>query len=326
MKKWRFAISSTGAIANRMAKLLIQMEEVTLQAVSSRTLTKALHFQQTYEVVSAYDSFEEMVQDPLIDIVYISSPHPFHFEQAKKALEGKKHVLCEKPLTLTAKQGEILQKTALTNQVICMEGMWTRFLPTIKKAQALVEEGAIGPVRLIEASFGGAGLQVERLSQKALAGGALLDIGVYPLHFAALFIKDQNPKIQSTATLTPEGVDGQNAITLTSSKGEIALLTSSIYHSLENQGKIYGDKGTITLPSFWGGEQVILQVEHQKEKIFSFPHPYGDGFYYEVKGLIQAIESQKADCSQMPMGESIRILHQMDQMRKDWGMVFPEEE
>ncbi len=328
MKKWGFAISATGIIAHRMAGLLVQIDEVKLAAVHSRDLQKALHFKKKYGFINHYDRLDALAHDPQVDVVYIASPHPMHFEQVEYMLKKGKHVLCEKPITLNAGQARHLQALARENQVLLMEGLWTRFLPAIKKAQEVVAQGLIGPVTLVEASFGSSSLHVPRIAQKAYAGGALMDLGTYLLHFAALFLGSSIATINSSATLSPEGIDLQNAILMANTAGAMGLFKSSVINPFENEGKIYGEKGKITLPQFWGADQLhitYLEGETEIEKTYSFPHPLGDGFYYEVKAFIQALNKGLLDVPAMPMEESIRILKQMDSLRAQWGMAYPQD-
>lgn len=329
MKKWGFGFSAAGNIAHRMAALLSKMDQVSLVALVARQAEKGAAFQGQYGFQQHYSQLSDLLKNPGVDIVYIATPHPLHFDQAKMALEAGKHVLCEKPLVLTARQGEELQKIARANHCICMEAMWTRFLPAWHKVQALAACGAIGPVTALEGSFGGRSIHVERIAKKALAGGALMDVGVYLLHCAAMIMGEEAISIQSSAILSQEGIDEQNALILTSPKGIIASLKSSVIAPLANNFTLYGEKGNIFIPHFWNADGFTLTLNQKNgdtKEIFSFPHLLGDGFYYQIKAFIKAIEEGLPDCPTLPMAQSIRILAQCDTLRGQWAMAYPEDE
>lgn len=329
MKKWGFAVSATGNIAHRMVKLLSQMDQVYLAAVHSRDMNKAKDFQKQYGFATSYDQLALLAQDPAVDVVYIASPHPMHFEQAKTVLEQGKHVLCEKPITMNATQAKVLYKIAQENHCLLMEAMWTRFLPVYEKVQEMIVQDIIGQITLVEASFGGNSLHVPRIVEKSLGGGAFLDIGTYLMHLAAMFMTGDAPFIQSSATLSPEGVDIQNALIFTDSSGVLGIFKSSVVNTFDNQAVIYGKKGHIVIPRFWDADSFTIYYQKdgkEKQESCQVPHPYGDGFYYEVKAFIDTLEQGLLEVTNLPMEESIRVLKQMDAARHQWHVLCPEDE
>lgn len=323
MKKLNFAILCAGNIAGTMAKTVSQMNEVTPYAIAARELDRAKSLAGKYGFQKAYGSYEQLVNDENVDLVYIASPHSHHYEHVKLCLEHGKHVLCEKPFAVNQKQAEELFTLAKEKNLFLTEAMWTRFLPFADKLREILRSGIIGEPVTLTASFGMDLRHVERVINPELAGGVLLDMGIYPLTFASMFFGTDLAQIQSACVKSNRGVDAQDSVTLVFLNGRMAVLNFSFLCDYQNQAVIYGDKGRIVLDDFYRAQSIQVYLKGEKEpKIFSLPFDY-TGYEYEVRAAAQAIERGKLDCEEIPHEETLRLLGMMDQLRAEWGIHYP---
>jgi predicted dehydrogenase len=297
-----------------------------LYGIASRSMEKANTFKDTFNVKNAYDSYRAMYEDDEIDCVYVATPHGLHYEQMLEILDYKKHILCEKAFTLNHKQAEHVFIKAKEQGVFVMEAMWTRFLPTILDVMGHVVDGTIGEVTQLEATFSFEGNRSpeDRIYNKKLGGGALLDIGIYPITFANLILGTP-AKIDSNVTLHDTGVDYYETIVYEYESGAVATLKAGFNKDVPREAIIYGSKGEIHVPDFWSAQEANVYDEDDKliEHI-EYKHPI-NGFEYEIKEVITCIENNQLESDIMPHDTTIGILKQMDTLRKNWGVVYPQE-
>ncbi|MFV9503970.1 MAG: Gfo/Idh/MocA family protein [Oscillochloridaceae bacterium umkhey_bin13] len=245
-KPVRWGILGTGAIAHGFAQGLRVVPDARLAAVASRSAANARAFAQQYGNPRAHASYAELVRDPEVDIIYVATPHHRHAEDCLLVIEHGKAVLCEKPFAVNAQQTRMVIEAARRKQVFCMEAMWMRFIPAIRKAHALVSSGAIGEVRMLSADFG-VNHQFNpqsRFFDPHLAGGALLDLGVYPIALASLILGDPQ-QITTQAARGSTGVDDQSAVILSYPGGKLAVLSASLRTWSPQEAVIMGSKGRI---------------------------------------------------------------------------------
>lgn len=321
----KFGIIGAGGIAVWMAKTLASVEGAETYAIAARDLTRAQAFAEKYGFAKAYGSYEELVSDPAVDVVYIATPHSYHFAHAKLAMEHGKHVLCEKAFTINEGQAEELFRIAEKHHVLITEAIWTRYMPSRKIIDDLLTEGVIGEVKTLTANLSYRICQNERLIRPELAGGALLDITIYPLNFALMHFGNDYQKLSSTVLMTETGVDGQECITMTWPDGKFAVLNSSIYGESDRQGIFYGTNGYMIVDNVNDPLNIdIYDASHQLVRHVDLPEQ-STGYEYEVLELMDCIRKGLMECPSMPHAETLRVLRIMDSIRKDWGFVYPQE-
>ncbi|MCC8022722.1 MAG: Gfo/Idh/MocA family oxidoreductase, partial [Clostridiales bacterium] len=312
-----------GNIARSMSAAIQGMQgEVVPHAIASRSLEKSSAMAEKFGFAHSYGSYEELVQDGDVDLIYIATPHSHHYDHAKLCLEHGKHVLCEKAFTANAAQAEELIALARERGLFLGEAMWTRFQPFVSKVQAVIADGEIGRVRRVEACFGSPLQRVERCTNPALAGGALLDIGIYPLTFAAVFLGTEIRSIKSEAVLTEQGVDARSWIDLEMADGATAFLRSNMRRVMRNNGVIYGTQGRIDCSMFWMCQKFKVIPRHGKSYTVKCPFEI-NGYEYEVRAAVRAIREGRQYCDEMPWEETLRMMRLMDGLRAEWGVVFP---
>ena len=325
MKTIRWGIVGPGNIARKFARAVKNIPGAELAAVASRNEEKAKAFADAYGIPHAFEGYEAMAAFDGIDAVYIATPHPFHKPCAEMFINAGKHVLCEKPVCVNAAQAEQLQKCAEEKGVFLMEAVWTRFLPAILEAQRLVKEGRIGELRGLEADFCyGMSTKVDSyIYRNELAGGALLDVGIYGLTFAALFLGTDPVKITADADVWHD-VDRQNCVVLKYENGALANITSAVNLFKPETAYLYGSKGYISIPTFYGAQELFVHVDGETEHIAK--PSLGEGFEEEILEACKCIREGKQQSDILPMAESIKLLRQMDAIRKQIGIRYPWDE
>jgi len=321
MRIIRWGIAGPGNIANKFAKAALNTEGAVLAAVASRSLERGRSFADTYGIETVYGSYEELAASDLVDAVYVSTPHPFHKACAEIFLNAGKHVLCEKPLCVNATQAKQLRDCAQRNGVFLMEAMWTRFLPAIQEAQAVVARGEIGKILGLEADFCyGFTNEDRKIYKRDMAGGALLDVGVYAQHFASAFLGDEPKSITAVARLQNE-VDRHTHVIMTYENGAIANLTSATDVPKPSTGFVYGTEGYIEFPSFYNAQEFILHAGNTTKKV-QLPS-LGDGFEEEILEVCQCIREGKTESQVVPLTKTVKMLEQMDEVRRQIGVSYP---
>lgn len=320
----KVAILGAGRIAETMAKTINGLSDFEAYAVGSRDLKKSSNFKEKFGFKVAYGSYEELVSDPLIDLVYVATPHSLHFEHMKLCLNNNKNVLCEKAFTTNKNQAMEVIELAKSKNLFVGEGIWTRYLPMRKNIEDVISTGVIGEILNVSANLGYAIKNDDRLTNPELSGGALLDLGVYVLNFASMILGDNIKNISTFATMTNTGVDSQNSITITyNDSNAIAILNSSMIAKTDRSGVIAGDLGYIKLDNINNYER--LGVYNLDDVLIKeiFPEPQITGFEYELQSAKRAISQGKIEPDEMKHSEIIEIMGTMDKIREIWGLKYP---
>lgn len=325
MEKIRWGIISTGKIAHALARTFQEVDDAELVAVASRSQASADEFGAQYNVPNCYASYEAMMEDKDVDAVYIATPHSHHYENMLMCIEAGKHILCEKAFTLNAQQAQICIDRAREKGVFLMEAMWTRFIPATVQARQWIAEGLIGEIKQVRAEFC-VHLPYNpegRIYNPQLGGGALLDLGIYPISFAThwLGIPDD---VYSFAFLGETGVDEYESIMFGYENGAIAQLSAGVRFNGTREATIVGDKGYIRFhPNFHHSERLTIKQEDTPERVVDIPHT--NGYRYEVEEVHRCIKAGKTESDIMPLDETLAIMTLMDTLREEWGVEYPNE-
>lgn len=322
----RVGIIGAGNIAGKMALTLKQMDGVERYAVASRDGARAKAFADEYGFAKSFGSYEELASDPQVDLVYIATPHSHHCEHIRLCLENGRHVLCEKAFTINEKQAKEVLDLAKEKGLLLTEAIWTRYMPMRKTLDDVLKSGVIGSPRMLTANLGYLILDKERIKRPELAGGALLDVGIYPLNFAAMAFGSGIKSITGTAVMTELGVDAQNSITLVYPDGKMAVLNSSAEGLSDRRGTIYGDNGFVEVDNINNCEGIrVYDTDRNLVAEYGMPEQIS-GYEYEVEACVRAIESGALECPEMPHSETLRMMGWMDELRRQWGMIYPMEQ
>ncbi|PKO13767.1 MAG: dehydrogenase [Chloroflexi bacterium HGW-Chloroflexi-10] len=323
----RWGILGTGKIAHTFSTALKSLPQAEIVAVGSRTQASAEKFADVFDIRQRYSSYEALVNDADVDIIYVSTPHTLHHENSLLALNAGKHVLCEKPLGLNSRQVEEMITTAKEKKRFFMEAMRMYFYPAIQKAKSLVESGAIGTPRMLQADFGFSATfdPQSRLFNPQLGGGALLDIGIYPLAFAQLFF-GKPMHLSGEAILGKTGVDEQITITAQYAGEETAVLCATLRANTESAAIISGSQGYLRIHrEFWRPEKIsIISGRNLTEELLEFPIS-GNGMEYEAQHVIDCLTSGKTQSDMMSWQVSRDLMAMMDTLRAQWGLRYPGE-
>lgn len=322
MRKIRWGIAGPGNIAAKFAKAVKNVEDAQLVAVASRSEERARKFADEYGITNIFTCYEDMAKSDMVDAVYIATPHTAHKPCAELFLNAKKHVLCEKPVCVNADEAITLSECAQKNGVFLMEAMWTRFLPAIDEAAKVAQSGEIGEIRGVKADFCYSCPPEEdpKLYKNDMAGGSLLDVGIYGLNFAAIFLGD-NPEGVTSFCDVANGVDLQTNILLKYKDGSMASVSSAINVVKPSTGYVYGTKGYIEVPDFYKAKEFFVCVDEKTRHVFK--PSLGDGFEEEIYEVCNCIKAGKNQSNIMPMSESIRIMKQMDEIRLQNSLKYP---
>ena len=322
-KIFNWGIIGPGRIAHKFAEGLNVINDGNLFAIASNNKDRADHFAKKHNVNEVYYSYKELVNDPNVDAIYIATPHRFHFEQTKLALEAGKPVLCEKPFTVNANEAEILIDIAKANNIFLMEGLWTRFLPSYKKAKSWIDGGLIGDIKLLQSTFGFSFPfePEDRKFNHNLAGGALLDLGVYNISVSQ-WVTGENPKSFSAfGTIGKTNVDEMVAVTLEYDCGIVSQLNCNLLTTNNNEFIIYGTKGHIKIHRmFWSSTKVSLVTE-EREVIESCPFR-ANGFEYQTEEVMRCINEGKLESPTMALQDTLTNMKLMDSIRKEIGLKY----
>ncbi len=319
----KFAILAPGKIAHSMARAVSEIEKIECYAVASRDYGRAADFAEQWGFEKAYGSYEELAKDPQVELVYVASPHSHHYEHARLCLEHGKHVLVEKAVTVNARQAKKLIQLSEEKGLLLAEAIWTRYMPSRKMIDELLAEGVLGNVTSLTANLGYILPHVERMQSPELAGGALLDLGVYPINFALMAFQGAVKEVNASAIMSPRGVDWMNSITLTFADGKMAVLHSDMLAQTDRQGVISGDKGYLEVQNINNCEEIrVFNLERKMTACYQVP-PQINGYEYEVLSCIKAIEEGRTECEEMPHSQILLVMELLDTIREQWGMVYP---
>ena len=322
----RWGILGTGWIANQFAQGLAQLSDAELVAVGSRAPESARRFAEQHNVPRQHGSYRTLAEDAGVDVIYVATPNPWHREHTLLCLDSGKPVLCEKPFALNAGEAEEMIQTARERKLFLMEAMWTRFFPLMAKVRALLNEGAIGEVLMLVADlcihfdFDPS----DRRYAPELGGGALLDLGVYPLSFASMIMGSPS-KISGMAHLGETGVDEQAGIVLGYDRGRVSTLYTSIRVDSPVEAILLGTLGQIRIHDWWiHPQRLTLSVSGQETTAIEMPY-VGNGYQFEAAEVMACLRAGKLESDLMPLDESLSIVETLDAVRAQWGLRYPRE-
>lgn len=321
----KLAILGPGRIAHTVAPALVALPEIECYAVASTNLERAQAFAVKFGFQKAYGSYEEMLRDPQVELVYITTPHSHHYEQMMLCLEHGKHVICEKAFTVNAHQAKKVFALAKEKGLYVAEAIWTRYMPSRKIIQAILDSGVIGKLNVVTGNLSYKIDYKERLVDPALAGGALLDVGIYGLNFALMHFGNDIDRVESSVQMTPSGVDGMESITIFFKDGRMAVLNHSMYARSDRKGIFHGDKGYVVVENINNPNAVNVYNDND-ELLAHYDVPEQiNGYEYEFKEAVRCIAAGKTESDSMSAAESIFVMELMDTLRKQWGLVYPME-
>ena len=327
MKKIHLGIIGAGGIVARVMKDMHRLENVEVTAIAARDLKRAQAVAEQYHIPHAYGSYLELAQCREVDLAYIATPHNFHAEQAMMLMRHGKHVICEKPMALNPIQVQQMIDCARENGVFLMEAMWTRFQPCVQKLMQLLQDGVIGDVRHVFGEFSwcaGAYDPASRLFDPALAGGALLDLGVYPLMVSMQILGSEPETIQSLCRKTPEGVDMHTSVQMQYPNGAIAQFFCGMDACGNDYMQIFGTKGHIMVPCFWKPKAFTLCVNGQENQTFAFDF-VDEPYHYEFDHAAACIQQGLTESPVMPLAESLKASQICTEIRHHHGIFYPGE-
>jgi predicted dehydrogenase len=324
--KIRWGILGTGNIAHLQTRdLLANRFEVA--AVGSRSQGSASDFAREFDIPRSHGSYEDLVSDPEVDVVYISTPHPFHAEHAMLALNAGKHVLVEKPFALNAAQARRVVELASANYLVALEAMWTRWLPHMKRVREIVADGTLGDVRTVIADHNKklSSDPAHRLHNPQLGGGALLDLGIYPVSFA-WDILGAPTSISAHAAKTETGVDRQTAMIFGYEGGQQAVLHCALDAAGPTSAAIIGTAGWIKFDTDWYKPSGFTVYDSGQNVVERFDRPVlSRGMQYQAWEAERRITEGPGDNAVLPPGESIAIMGSLDEIRRQIGLAYPGE-
>ena len=324
-KDLNWAVLGTGVIANEMAQALVKMNK-RLYAVANRTHQKALDFAEKYGVQKVYDQIDEVFEDEAVDIIYITSPHNTHYEFMKKALEHGKHILVEKSITLNSRELDEMIALAAEKKLVLAEAMTIWHMPIYKKLWEIVQSGQLGKVQIITMNFGSFKEydMSNRFFNMNLAGGAMLDIGVYALSIVRSFMEEKPEDIVSQWKASPTGSDEQATILLKNKQEQMATVALSMHSKQPKRAMISCEKGYIEIMEYPRADKAVIVDAESGERTEIESGETANALYYEMTDMEQAVRS--GDASNMQLQYSKDVMDIMTKLRKDWGMKYPGEQ
>jgi predicted dehydrogenase len=323
----RWGILATGAISRSFAHALSLIPDATLVAVGSRSQASADKFGEEFAAPNSYSSYEGVANDPDVDVVYIGTPHTLHMENTLMCLEAGKPVLVEKPFALNASQARRMIEAAREKGLFLMEAMWTRFLPAIRHLRKTLDAKQLGDVQVFQADFGFRAPYdpAGRLFNRELGGGALLDVGIYPVSFASMVFGEQPEHIQSDAFLGETGVDERFGAIFRYPGGEMATLSGTLRSNTPREAIISGSRGNMVIHRpFWQAEKTTTILENEAEKVIEHKIE-GNGLKYQAIAVMENLRAGKLESEVMPLDETLAIMQTMDTIREPWGLQYPGE-
>lgn len=323
MNKTRWGILSTGNIAAQFAAGLAVLPDAELVAVGSRTADSANAFGDRFGVPRRHASYEALANDPDVDVIYIGTPHTLHQDNSLLCLRAGKPVLCEKPFAINGRQAEQVVGYARERGLFLMEAMWTRFLPHVERVRQIIAAGTIGEVRMVHASFCFRTRldPAHRLFDPALGGGALLDVGVYPVSLASMLLGPP-ASITGVAHLGSTGVDEQFAVTHGYAGGQVALLSAAIRTSAPHEALILGTEGRIKLHDAWWKPSLLTLTTADGDETIE-PEAVGNGYNYQAAEVMRCLREGRTESPIMPLDETLSIMRTLDDIRAQWGLRYP---
>ncbi len=329
MLNW--GVIGCGQIANTFADGLACLDSGKLIACASNSMQRAQAWAENqnsqHDISKIYDNYEALVADPDVQAVYVANTHNFHYESVKLCLQHHKHVLCEKPITLNAKEAAELYALAGDNNCFLMEAVWTRFLPAIRMLQKQLSDNVIGEVLSVRADFSINHKKDEthRLRNKTLAGGALLDLGIYPITFAFIVFGQAPEGIISSAVMDTTGVDERSFYLFEYSDGRRASLSSGYSHASPCEAIITGSEGYIRIPMFFAAQGFSVHKEGHEVQNHDFPFESNENFSFEIQHMQDCVDQGLTQSPILSNDESVQVMQTMDTLREQWGLKYESE-
>lgn len=321
----KLGILGCGRIVRSVAPALAALPEIECYAAASQTPGKAEAIARDFGFEKVYNSYETMLRDPEVELVYVATPHSHHYAHMLLCLEHGKHVICEKAFTMNAAQAKKIRDTAKARGLYVAEAIWTRYMPSRKIIQEVLDSGIIGRVNTLTANLSYVIDGKQRITDPALAGGALLDIGVYGINFMLMHFGEDIARVESSVQLTDTGVDAMETITVFYHDGRMAVLTHSIYCRSDRKGIFHGDKGYAVVENINNPQSVtVYDLNDQQLAHYEVPAQV-NGYEYEFAEAVRCISEGKLEPDSMPLETSIRVMEFMDSLRAKWGVVYPQE-
>jgi predicted dehydrogenase len=325
MKTIRWGILGTGGIARKFAEGLQQLPDAQLVSVGSRTRAAADAFGDAWKIPRRHGSYKELAADPETDVIYIATIHPLHYENCIDCLTAGKAVLCEKPFTINAAQAKEVIERAREKKIFLMEAMWTRYFPVFDKIRELIAQGALGEIRMVDVDFAFRPPVYDpksRIYDRALGGGALMDIGIYPVSLASMVFGEFPRRILSSAVMGRTGVDEQAAVILEYSGERQASITFSFRYDSPQEAHIIGSEGRIRIHRSWWYPSALTFTHAGKDEVFTLPYQ-GNGYPHEAVEVMECLRAGRTESRHMPLDETLRIMRTLDAIRSEWGLKYP---
>ncbi|MER6348762.1 Gfo/Idh/MocA family protein [Streptomyces sp. NPDC001595] len=323
----RWGVLATGGMAAAFTEDLLRLPDARVTAVGSRSAESAQRFATRFGIPRAHGSWRELAADPEVDVVYVATPHAQHVAAATACLEAGKPVLCEKPFALSGRQARQLTELAEKQDLFIMEAMWTCLNPTVLRIAELVADGAIGQVRALHADFGGrvTAPPEHRLWDPAAGGGALLDLGTYPVSFAQLVLGAPDT-VTAHATLSPQGVDEQTGILLGYADGALAVLSCSLLAVDERRAAVYGTTGRIEIPAeFYNPRSFVLHRDGHEPRTVTAPPQEGNGYGHQAREVMRCLRAGLTASPLIPPAHTLAVMDTLDAVRERIGVRYPGE-
>ncbi len=325
MNKLKWGILGTGRIARTFTQALKVANGCEPFAVGSRTLEKAKHFAREFGLCRFYGSYEELVKDVDVDVIYIATPHNLHLQNTLLALQNKKHVLCEKPLGVNAMEVKLMTELAEKNNLFLMEALWSRFLPRIEKTKHLIDQGEIGDISLLTATFciKSEHNPLHRHYNIDLCGGSILDIGIYNI-FLSLYLFGKPTNFSASAVLDEQGGDNSAAYSFVNNNGSLSVMHSSFLASEPYVvAEIHGSKGKISLEHLWFFPgNIIIKYNNGKKRKLKF-NTLSNGYEYQAEEVARCITEGRLQSPKWSWNDSLQLVQTMDSIRKSCGVYYP---
>ena len=318
------AILGIGHIAEKMAAAISGLDDnYKPYAAASRSIENATRFAKKWRFEKSYGSYKDLLDDENIDLVYIATPHSFHYEQALMCLNAGKNILVEKAFTANYFQAKELLDISKSKKLLAAEAIWTRYMPSRYILNELIESRIIGDAISVTASLCYPIENIKRLRDPSLAGGTLLDLGIYPLNFSSMIFGNKIKSLNGNCIKLETGVDAQESVSIEYENGSFASLFSSIRTPGDRNGVIYGTKGYITVQNINNPEIIrVYNSDHEMVKEIFSPSQI-NGYEYELMACHDAIMNGESECKDMPHSETLEIMRQMDYLRDLWGIKYP---
>ncbi|MEO8414629.1 MAG: Gfo/Idh/MocA family oxidoreductase [Ginsengibacter sp.] len=322
-KKYRWGILGAGRIAEKFCTALSFVEQSEVYAIASRDRDKAKAYSSKFNASNVYNKYDDLVKDENVDIIYIATPHAFHYEQTMACLQNKKAVLCEKPLSLRYRDTKEMIRVANENEVFLMEGMWTASMPFIEKIRSIINDNIIGEPKYVSADFGFLAPKEmgSRLYNKSLGGGSMLDIGIYPLFLATLLFGEPT-MLKVISKLSATGIDEYANIVLQYANGETAHLLSSITFNTAIEAEIIGTMGSIKIKNPWfKATDFSVHLNDGSSQYVTMPH-VSNGFEHEIIEVMYCLDNGLLQSDRMPLHLTLSVSKIMEEILRQADVVY----